>query len=145
MQCGHTRVWASQCPPWVGCVTVTPEHLRLGCEPPGTYQIKIQWYLKSLIWGLIWVTVCYCLVVKSRLILFVTPWTDPSLTQWMWVWVNSRSWWWTGRLGVLQSMGSQRLRHDWVTELTTDWLFNMHLHFLHVFWWFDSSFLSISG
>ena len=33
------------------------------------------------------------------------------------VWVNSRSWWWTGRLGVLQSMGSQRLKHDWATEL----------------------------
>ena len=37
-----------------------------------------------------------------------------------WVWVNSRSWWWTGRPSVLQSMGSQRVGHDWVTELT-DW------------------------
>ena len=33
------------------------------------------------------------------------------------VWVNSRSWWWTGRPGVLQFMGSQRVGHDWVTEL----------------------------
>ena len=40
-----------------------------------------------------------------------------SATQWTWVWVNSRSWWWTGRPGVLRSMGSQRVRHDWVTEL----------------------------
>ena len=40
-----------------------------------------------------------------------------SLTQWTWVWVNSRSWWWTGRPGVRQFMGSQRVRHDWVTEL----------------------------
>ena len=40
-----------------------------------------------------------------------------SPTQWTWVWVNSGSWWWTGRPGVLQSMGSQRIRHDWVTEL----------------------------
>ena len=40
-----------------------------------------------------------------------------SLTQWTWVWVNSRSWWCTGRPGVLQSMGSQRVGHDWVTEL----------------------------
>ena len=40
-----------------------------------------------------------------------------SPTQWTWVWVNSRSWWWTGRPGVLQSMGSQRVGHDWVTEL----------------------------
>ena len=34
-----------------------------------------------------------------------------------WVWINSRSWWWTGRPGVLWSMGSQRVRHDWVTKL----------------------------
>ena len=40
-----------------------------------------------------------------------------SLTQWTWVWVNTRSWWWTGRPGLLQSMGSQRVRHDWATEL----------------------------
>ena len=40
-----------------------------------------------------------------------------SLTRSTWVWVNSRSWWWTGRPGVLWFMGSQRVRHDWVTEL----------------------------
>ena len=40
-----------------------------------------------------------------------------SPAQWMWVWVNSGSWCWTGKLGVLQSMGLQRVRHDWVTEL----------------------------
>ena len=40
-----------------------------------------------------------------------------SPTQWTWVWVNSRSWWWTGRPGVLQFMGSQRVGHDCVTEL----------------------------
>ena len=40
-----------------------------------------------------------------------------SLTRWMWVWVNSGSWWWTGRPGVLQFMGFQRVRHDWATEL----------------------------
>ena len=38
-------------------------------------------------------------------------------TQWTWVWVSSRSWWWTGRPGVVQSMGLQRVRHYWVTEL----------------------------
>ena len=41
-----------------------------------------------------------------------------SLTQWTWLLVNSGSWWWTGRPGVLQSMGLQRVEHDWVTELT---------------------------
>ena len=40
-----------------------------------------------------------------------------SLTQWTWIWVDSGSWWWTGRPGVLQSMGLQRVRHNWVTEL----------------------------
>ena len=40
-----------------------------------------------------------------------------SLTQWKWVWVNSGSWWWTGRPGVLRFMGSQRVGHDWATEL----------------------------
>ena len=40
-----------------------------------------------------------------------------SLTRWTWVWVNSGSWWWTGRPGVLQFMGSQRVGHDWLTEL----------------------------
>ena len=44
-----------------------------------------------------------------------------SPTRWTWVWVNSGSWWWTGRPGVLWFMGSQRVGHDWVTELT-DWL-----------------------
>ena len=47
-----------------------------------------------------------------------------SPTQWTWVWVNSGSWRWTGRPGMLQPMGSQRVRHDWATELNwTDlWL-----------------------
>ena len=40
-----------------------------------------------------------------------------SPTQWTWVWVNSGSWWWTERPGMVQSMGSQRVRHNWVTEL----------------------------
>ena len=40
-----------------------------------------------------------------------------SRTRWTWVWVNSGRWWWTGRPGVLQFMGSQRVGHDWVTEL----------------------------
>ena len=40
-----------------------------------------------------------------------------SLTRWTWVWINSKSWWWTGRPGMLQFMGLQRVRHNWVTEL----------------------------
>ena len=47
-----------------------------------------------------------------------TRWRDgwmASLTQWMWIWVNSGSWWWTGRPGVLRFMGTQRVRHNWAT------------------------------
>ena len=40
-----------------------------------------------------------------------------SPTQWTWVWVDSRSWWWTGRPGVLWFMGLQRVGHNWATEL----------------------------
>ena len=40
-----------------------------------------------------------------------------SLTWWMWVWVNSRSCWWTGKPGVLQFTGLQRVGHDWATDL----------------------------
>ena len=40
-----------------------------------------------------------------------------SLTRWTWVWVNSGSWWWTGSAGVLRFMGSQRVGHDWATDL----------------------------
>ena len=49
-------------------------------------------------------------------------WDDwmASLTQWTWVWVNSGSWWWTGRPGELRFMGSQRVGHDWAIEL--NWL-----------------------
>ena len=65
-----------------------------------------------------------------------------SLIQWTWVWVNSGSWWWTGRPGVLQSMGLQRVGHDWVTELNWEvteedpemlrWL-SLHLTFFFLF------------
>ena len=40
-----------------------------------------------------------------------------SPTQWTWIWVNSGSWWWTGSPGMLRFMGSQRVGHDWATEL----------------------------
>ena len=54
-----------------------------------------------------------------------------SPTQWTWVWVSSRSWWWTGKPCMLQSMGSQRVGHNWVMELnwtnTMEWLNVPHL------------------
>ena len=53
-----------------------------------------------------------------------------SLTRWTWVWVNSGSWWWTGRPGMLRFMGSQRVGHDWATKLNWD-------HREHVKLWFN--------
>ena len=44
-------------------------------------------------------------------------WDGWMAIHWTWVWVNSGSWWWTGRPGVLQFVGSQRVVHDWATEL----------------------------
>ena len=46
-----------------------------------------------------------------------TRWLDGITDSMTWVWVNSQSWWWTGRPDMLQFMGSQRVGHDWVTEL----------------------------
>ena len=45
-----------------------------------------------------------------------------SPTRWTWVWVNIGSWWWTGRPGVVQSIWSQRVGHDWATELSNHFL-----------------------
>ena len=64
-----------------------------------------------------------------------------SLTWWTWVWVNSGSWWWTGRPDVLRVMGSQRVGHDWATDLiwydlmTTDLttVFFKCLHTVHLY------------
>ena len=53
-----------------------------------------------------------------------------SLTQWTWIWVNSRSWWWTGIPGMLRSMGLQRVGHNWVTELNSDYSRTAKRHLL---------------
>jgi len=61
-----------------------------------------------------------------------------SPTRWTWVWMNSGSWWWTGRIGMLWFMGSQRVGHDWATELNwTDWLMSIYIYiYLQVEeWW----------
>ena len=66
-----------------------------------------------------------------------------SPTQWTWVWVNSGSWWWTGRPGVLQFVGSQRAGHDWATELNwTEWSLPRFIKSQGVMkWWYPNSFL----
>ena len=51
-----------------------------------------------------------------------------SPTRWTWVWANSRCWWWTGKPGLLQSIGSQRVRHDQVTKQywTDIWIWELN-------------------
>ena len=60
-----------------------------------------------------------------------------SLTQWAWVWVNSRNWWWTGRPGVLQFLGLQRVRHDLVTELNWTLVYMIRLVSFLRLWFSD--------
>ena len=55
-----------------------------------------------------------------------------SPTRWTWVWASSGRWWRTGKPGVLQSMGSQRVGHDWVTELNWTDCYSCHLHKLSI-------------
>ena len=52
----------------------------------------------------------------SKLPPFLWEDTVIALTQWTWVWANSRRWWRTGKPDVLQSLGSERLGHDLATE-----------------------------
>ena len=49
-----------------------------------------------------------------------------SLIQWTRVWASSGSWWWTGKPGVLRSTVSQRVEHNWTTEL-------IHINFTNIF------------
>jgi len=53
--------------------------------------------------------------------------------QGTWVWIGSGNWWWTGRPDVLQSMGSQRVRHDWATEL--NWSISDTWSIINSLWW----------
>ena len=56
-----------------------------------------------------------------------------SPTQWTWVWGSSGSWWWTEKPGMLQSMGLQRVGHDWATEL--NWTLRLVFMSLSLFYW----------
>ena len=67
-----------------------------------------------------------------------TRWLDGS-TDWMDMsWGSSRSWWWMGKPGLLQSMGWQRIRHNWETELNSTDPLSTHVrwHYLNLFWVF---------
>ena len=66
-----------------------------------------------------------------------------SLSRWSWVWVSSGSWWWTERPGVLRSMGSQRVGHDWLNWIELNWMWcHMCLPVHFACWCQNVSFLS---
>ena len=88
-------------------------------------EIPILWLLDAMSW-LIWEDPD---AGKDR------SWEDKgttedkmaSPTQWTWIWVDSGSWWWTGRPDLVRFMGSQRIGHNWVTELNWVLLFKRFL------------------
>ena len=78
-----------------------------------------------------------------------------SPTQWTWIWVDSRSWWWTGKPGLLWFIGSQRVGHDWATELNWTDVRKLRSKFIippqkttncfGIICWKDYPFLTVSG
>ena len=109
--------------------------------------IRVRWYL-------IVVLICISLITLATSCKELTPWKRPwcwegfgaggegdnrrwdgwmaSLSRWIWVWVNSGSWWWTGRPGVLLFIGSKIVGHNWVTELNWTELNNSNIEHLFV-------------
>ena len=69
-----------------------------------------------------------------------------SPTKWMWVWVGSGIWWWTGRSGVLQFMGLQRVGHGWRLNWTESPSLNLLFKMSDIcYWWFCEKELNIHG
>ena len=81
----------------------------------GTYKqtVKTHFFVRVLL-KYSWFTQ---IQVTAKWLFYIYIGWMASLTRWTWVWVNSGSWWWTGRPGVLRFMGSQRVGHDWATEM----------------------------
>ena len=64
-----------------------------------------------------------------------------SLTRWTCIWISSGSWWWTGKPGVLHSIGSQRVRHDWGTELNWTHIYgDNYIYNIQCYKWIKSSY-----
>ena len=115
---------------------------------PWTARRSNQSTLKEIVLGVLWKDWCWSRNTNTlatsceELTYWKRPWCWEGLgaggegdnrgwggwmsspTLWTWVWVNSGSGWWTGRHGMQQSMGSQSVGHDWVSEL--NWTDNRH-------------------
>ena len=103
--------WASFCIRWPKywsfSFSISPSN-----EYSGLISFRMDWLDLLAVQGTL-----KSLLQQFKSIRFFRDGWMASPTQWTWVCVISRSWWWTGGPGVLQSMGSQRVEHDWVTEL----------------------------
>ena len=80
------------------------------CHPTLSSSVVPFWVVKHLIFSSIWMEMITSFTVFLKF-------SETSPTLWTWVGISSGSWWWTGKPGVLQFMGSQRVRHNWVIEL----------------------------
>ena len=129
-----------------GCESWTikkAEHRRIDAFELWCWRrhLRVLWTTRRSVLGIYWKDWCWSWNSKTLatwckvLIHWKRPWSWERLktggegddrgwdgwmaspTWWTWVWVNSGSWWWTGRPGVLPFMGSQRVGHNWVTEL----------------------------
>ena len=102
---------------WHECVRATQIGQRLSCTFDDYFRFhphKEILCTTEIMWKKIhYIEKLYMIASMGR---FHFNWME-SLTRWTWVWVNSGSWWWTGRPGVLRFMGLQRVGHDWATDL----------------------------
>ena len=118
-----TVVWEKTFENPLDCKEIQPVH------PKGTWVLSVHWkdqcwswnsnHLAILCKGLTHLKRPWCWErLKAGAEGYNRGWDGwmASLTQWTWVWVDSRSWWGTGRPGAAV-MGSQRVGHDWVTKL----------------------------
>ena len=105
--------------PWTARSTI-PQEISPECSSEGLMlKLKLQ-YFGHLIWRVDSLEKSLILEGfggRKRRGWQRMRWLDGITNQWTWVWVDSRSWWWTGRPSMLRFMGSQRVGHDWVTEL----------------------------
>ena len=81
--------------------------------------VKVQTWWISWWEGEVWTQICWKRLKAGVRAQHRMRWLDGITDSWAWVWANSRRWWRTGKPGVLQSKGTQRVRHGWATEQKT--------------------------